>query len=432
MCPTPNPWTQFAPVPIPLSGAMEWNIFLSYRSVNRRWVINLYDVLKAHGHKVFLNQCTITAGDQLVRVLENGLSKSQAGVLVWSAAGEDSEWVRREYEVMERKSLKGGFHFVPTRLDGTPLPEFAENRVFLDFSQYPDGPNGGELLRLLHAVVGRPLSPEAASFALEQDETARLAAAQIRAAVKNGQVADLVSMFEAGGPVWESSSALGCAVAEGLTKLKQDDAALTSLATLEQRFPRAIRPKQLRALALARRALDGDLSKAQAILGTLYELGERDPETLGIYGRTWMDVHEKSKDPLHLRQSRDLYAEAFAAAQDDYYTGINAAAKSILLATAADVARGREIAERVLRIVGTSTVPRDYWKTATVGECQLLLGKYAEAGARYADAVAMAPNERGSHESTWKQACRLMRALGLDGESRAPIRQAFVHLPECP
>jgi hypothetical protein len=38
------------------------------------------------------------------------------------------------------------FRFVPIRLDRSKLPVSAENRIFLDFADYPDGPNGGELL----------------------------------------------------------------------------------------------------------------------------------------------------------------------------------------------------------------------------------------------------------------------------------------------
>ena len=44
---------------------------------------------------------------------------------------------------MEKKD----FQFVPIALDGSKLPLFQANRIYLDFSSYPDGPNGGELLR---------------------------------------------------------------------------------------------------------------------------------------------------------------------------------------------------------------------------------------------------------------------------------------------
>ncbi len=425
-------WSKLAPAPRSLQSGQKWNVFLSYRSVNRAWAINLYDVLRGHGHEVFLDQCTISAGDDLTRSLEGALLSSQAGVLVWSSSTADSDWVRREYEVMERRSTRGGFHFVPVRLDSAALPLFAESRVFLDFSQYPEGPNGGELLRLLHAVVGQPLSVEAAHFASEQDEMARRFNTQIKTAIKNGRPDELIRLFTAGGLSWETSAALGCAAAEGLTKLDRHEAALAMLAEIVQRFPRAIRPKQLRALALARRGQGNDLELAQSLVGELYEGGERDPETLGIYARTWMDRFEGSRNPLDLQQSRDLYAEAFASAQDDYYTGINAAAKSVLLGTPVSVESGRELAKRVEGLVGKAKVPGDYWKTATVAEVQLILGNYADAADRYADAVAIAHQEIGSHKSTWKQVCRLMAALRVDDVARSRLRAVFAHLPDCP
>jgi hypothetical protein len=425
-------WLKYAPKPAPLGQGQRYNVFLSYRSVNRLWVINLYDVLRNHGHQVFLDQCRMAAGDHLIDSLEQGLEASQAGVLVWSTSAADSDWVKREYQVMERRAKKGVFSFVPVRLDDEKLPLFAESRLFLDFSHYPEGPNGGELLRLLHAVVGQPLSEEAMRFAAEQDEISRRFNAQINAAIANGSVKDLNRLFKQGGLAWETSSALGCAAAEGLAKLKEYDAALTMLSSIEERFPRAIRPKQLTAHALSRRGKEEDLEQAQNILGELYALGEKDPETLGMYGRTWMDRYAISKNVLHLRRSRDLYAEGFEAAQDDSYTGINAAAKSVLLGTSSDLARAKDYAERVMKVVGTATVPGKYWETATVGEVFLIQEQYAEAAARYADAVAIAPNETGSHETTWRQACRLMTKLQPSADDRQRVRAAFEHLPDCP
>ena len=97
---------------------------------------------------------------------------------------------------------------------------------------------------------------------------------------------------------------------------------------METSFPKALRPQQLKGLALAR---SGDWQQAQIVLGRLYAAGEIDAETLGIYGRTWMDRYVKTKDRLHLLRARDLYRQAFEAIPKDYYTGINAAAKSLLL-----------------------------------------------------------------------------------------------------
>src|SRR5436305_8015980 len=96
-------WLRLAPKPRPLMGNDKWHVFLSYRSVNRIWVLNLYDVLRQQGFEVFLDQVVLAGGDELIRVLEEGLERSQAGVLVWSAATADSDWVRREYQTLERQ-----------------------------------------------------------------------------------------------------------------------------------------------------------------------------------------------------------------------------------------------------------------------------------------------------------------------------------------
>jgi tetratricopeptide (TPR) repeat protein len=393
-------------------------------------VLNLYDVLRQQGFEVFLDQVVLAGGDQLIRKLEEGLEHSQCGVLIWSSAAADSDWVRREYETLERQAMdRASFVFAPVRLDQTKLPAFAGGRVFLDFSSYPDGPNGGELLRLLHAITGRPLSPEAARFATEQDLAAQQQANQIGAAVANRDPERLAELFASGGLAWETSSALGCKAAEGLVKLGRNDMAIDMLRALEQRFPRALRPKQLHALALARRGSPGDLQQAQQALGELYVGNERDPETVGIYARTWMDRYAKSSDAMDLRRARDLYAEAFARAADDYYTGINAAAKSVLLG---ELDAARDYAARVQKIVGTQPRTGDYWLTATIGEVFLLQGQYDDAARLYKAAVATAPTEVGSHRSTWTQACRLMETLRPSQEQRASIRLAFEHLPDCP
>jgi len=426
-------WLRLAPPPRPIGTGERWHVFLSYRSVNRIWVLNLYDVLHQQGFEVFLDQVVLTGGDQLIRVLEQGLEQSQAGVLVWSSQTADSEWVRREYEVLEQQATdRQGFAFVPVRLDNSKLPPFAARRVFLDFTSYPDGPNGGELLRLLYAITGQPLSDEAAHFAAQQDAIAKEQADEIGAAIRNKDPEALLELFEKGGLAWETSSSLGCKAAEGLIKLGRNDDGIGMLEKIEARFPRAIRPRQLRALALARRGGDGDLRQAQRILGALYQAGERDPETLGIYGRTWMDRYQLSGDRADLEQSRDLYAEAFDRAADDYYTGINAAAKSVLLDTPDDLAKAADYARRVQKVVGVAAHPGDYWMTATVGETFLLMKRYEEAARLYKSAVATARSETGSHQTTWTQACRLMAKLHPTDAERSLVRAAFAHLPDAP
>jgi tetratricopeptide (TPR) repeat protein len=263
------------------------------------------------------------------------------------------------------------------------------------------------------------------------DEIAQEESHRISAAINDKDGDRILALFDAGGPA-RTSPALGCKAAQGLTDLGRHGDAIRVLETLEAQFPTAIRPKQLKALALARRGRSGDLGAAQEILGTLYASGQRDPETLGIYGRTWMDRYAASGDRLDLEQSRDLYAEAFSRAPDDHYTGINAAAKSVLLGSDDDLRRAAEYADQVQALLGTEPKPGDYWATATIGEVFLIRRKYTEAARVYRAAVGMARALEGAHRSTWLQACRLMAQLKPTDAERALVRAAFPHLPDCP
>jgi len=108
-----------------------------------------------------------------------------------------------------------------------------------------------------------------------------------------------------------------------------------------------LRPRQLRGLAFARKR---DWRKAQAILGELYAAGEIDPETLGIYARTWMDRYNITKGRRYLLKSRDVYRQAFETTSKDSYTGINAAAKSLFLD---EQQTALQLAQRVEQLVGS-------------------------------------------------------------------------------
>jgi tetratricopeptide (TPR) repeat protein len=420
-------WLKFAPAPKPLKGNEKWNIFLSYRSVNRSWVLNLYDVLQESGYKVFLDQCVLKPGDQLVRKIEDGLMVSQFGILIWSKATRDSEWVQEEYQIMVNRNKKDpSFNFVVVKLDDSETPLMADNRIFIDFSSYPDGPNGGELLRLLYSINGSSMSSDAVHFAAAQDEAAKDAAIKVGAAVRTGNPGRIVDLFKTGGLPWETSASLGCKAAEALTKLNEYDKALEITDVLIKQFPKAVRPQQLKALALARRgSSENDLSQAQDILAFLYEKGERDPETLGIFARTWMDRFDKTGTIEFLRISRNYYAEAFESACDDYYTGINAAAKSVFLSTPEDLEKAKQFAADVQKIVGDKPYPGDYWKTATVAEVLLIQREIEKAAEMYKKAISIAPTETGSHNSSWRQASRLMEHMNLNTLESSYIKNAF-------
>jgi|GEM_PF-885301 len=440
-------WLALAPKVPPLTSGQQWHVFLSYRSVNRTWVLHLYDALRTAGFTVFVDQLEIAAGDSLARRLNHALSSSQSGVIVWSTHYDDSEWCQSEYESMEALRKGGKFRFVVVKLSAAvDLPVLVKKDVYVDFSAYPDGPQGGELLKLMYGVLGKPLPAEVLLAAQAIDEQTKQSLSSIRSAKAIGNVKKLMEGAAAGGNAWQASPLLYSATADALIEMNECDRALEVLETAALSFPKAVRLIQLRALAFARkakraagrandaglqeaeRALARDqavalLNDAQQWLAELVDMDHRDPETLGLFGRTWMDKYALTNVKAYLEKSRDLYALAFKLNDDDYYTGINAAAKSLFLGQRQEA---DEYASRVGALVGVEPIPGNYWKTATVAEAQLIQGHFDQAAKVYRAAVVDAATVTGSHDSTRGQAELILTELGAPADARLKVLQSFV------
>jgi MinD-like ATPase involved in chromosome partitioning or flagellar assembly len=424
-------WLHYLPKRKKTSGIRKWDVFLSYPRGSRSWVLDLYDVLSAEGYRVFVDAYVLSPGDDIKKVVEEGIEDSSMGIFIWSVKA--SEAFRYEYDQMVSKATYDkDFQFIPVIVgdssretfenENHTLPSFIDRGGLIDFTAYPDGPNGGSLLRLLYALAEVPLYDEALEFANGLDEATQIAFAKVNAAIKNQRPEKLLQLFREGGLPWKITGSLACKTAEGLIKMKNLDDAIDILAAVERDFRESTRPRQLRVLALARRGLEKDLDEAQDILGDLYAHNFLDPETLGIYGRILMDRYRLSGNVAELRQSRNYYAEAFAKAPDDYYTGINAASKSIILG---DIEKGKLFAEKVQEQIGDKPISGDYWLTATIAEALLIQGKYKEAAEIYQRAIDIAPSEIQFHQSTARQAKMLLKNMEANERETKTIENVF-------
>jgi hypothetical protein len=413
-------WMDLAPHPEGVPAGKTWHVFVSYRSVNRPWVLALYDILNGLGYKVFLDQYVLTAAAPLALSLGEALDSSQSAILVWSGSYEDSAWCNQEAAKLETmQNAMNGFSYVIARVDESDIKGLAATKLWIDFSKQREGPAGTGLLSLLYGLQGQPLPPAAVKLAATVDEQMRDGLLNIRASRDAGDTSGLVALTQTDDMAWTGSPMLMCVAAEGLIAMKKIPEALEVLDRADRMFPKAVRPKQLRGLSLAR---SGQTIPAQLVLGKLYAAGEIGPETLGILARTWMDRFNQKGERTFLLKARDLYRQGFEAFPTDYYTGINAASKSLL---AGEKETAAQLAERVQKIVGDKPVPGDYWRTATVAEVLLIQGKIEAAAKLYAAAVLVAPLETGSHDSTRGQAELLLSALGATDEQKALVAAAF-------
>ena len=413
-------WTELAPAPEPLAQGKTWHVFFSYRSVGRPWVLALYDILNGLGYKIFLDQYVLTAAAPLALSLGDALDTSQSAILVWSGKYEDSEWCKKEAATLEVLENAGNeFRYVIARIDDLQIKGLAAAKLWVDFSKQPEGP--GQRPAFFALRLARKAAAAGGRTARGQGRRRDAGRPSERKGLPRGRRRRRVggALTATDDLAWTGSPMLLCAAAEGLIAMKKISEALKVLDRVEMAFPKALRPKQLRGLALAR---SGETMKAQLVLGKLYAAGGIDPETLGILARTWMDRYNQTHEKTFLLKSRDLYRQAFEAFPTDYYTGINAASKSLL---AGEKETAAQLATRVQGIVGDKAVPDDYWRTATIAEVQLLQGNFDAAASLYNAAVLTAPLDHGSHDfelpSGSAAACRPRGDRRSEGKDRCGI-----------
>lgn len=418
-------WLKFAPKP-PERGRNSYDAFISYRSSDRAWAMALYDVLRMAGWEPFLDQFDLVPGADLEVSLSEALAASSAGVILWSSRTRDSAWCQRERNAMRALKDRPGsaFKYIFARLDAEELPLFAQADLYVDFADSPEGPRGVNLLRLLCGMRGIPLDDGAVRMANRVDEESRQAMTRIRAAIDAGNAERLRELGLSSQMGVLSSPALMSAATQGLIRLGEYGMALEVSDHALTCFPKSIRIRQLKGLALRR------MKKFQEAIEVLSELkadGHQDPETLGILAAAWDGLYLASGKALHLRRARELYRTAFQADPKDSYTGINAAAKSLFLGEPDEAAR---LASAVFPLVAQAADAEDFWPACTLGEVHLLQGQLAAAAAQFQRVIDRHPTSRGDLTSTEQQARRICGALGLSPADTAAVLAPFALLAD--
>jgi hypothetical protein len=143
---------------------------------------------------------------------------------------------------------------------------------------------------------------------------------------------------------------------------------------------------------------------------------------MGILGAAWDGLYQKSGKMLHLRRSRELYRTAFQGDPKDYYTGINAAAKSLFLGESPEAER---LASEVLPLVKAASNGNDFWAGCTLGEVYLLRRDLNSAAAQYQKVIDKHFSKAGDLASTVQQAARICSALRLSEEETKKVLAPF-------
>lgn len=182
-------------------------------------------------------------------------------------------------------------------------------------------------------------------------------------------------------------------------------------------LPNNVRLRQQLGLALAR---SGATDSANAVLGELYQEGNRDEETLGLLARTHKDLAGRTSDSTlanqHLRQACQFYLKAFQAT-GGYWSGINAATLALLLGDTEQAVLLARTVEAQCRLEMSRSKEADadrYWLLSTLGEAALLQGRWQQAEELYAQVAELGKGNWGNLQSTRHNAQLLLQHLHAD------------------
>ena len=150
---------------------MNHDVFLSHAAADADWARYLAEHLVGHGLSPFLVEWSVEPGEVTVLRREAELSRSAHGIAVISPTSVHDTRAMDEYAALTIASADRDLRFIPVLLGHVPVPPFAAQRVWRDFSD-ATGPEFHEKVAELAAVIaGRP-APEGGTPSPENDDAA--------------------------------------------------------------------------------------------------------------------------------------------------------------------------------------------------------------------------------------------------------------------
>lgn len=114
-------------------------IFISYSSKDRRFVTQLYESLSVYNAPVFLDERSLSPGDNIPREITGALEKATHVIYVISRYSLKSRWVEEELSIAKVRSLSGqGCRILPLRIDGSTLPASVAHIRAANFRRWRD------------------------------------------------------------------------------------------------------------------------------------------------------------------------------------------------------------------------------------------------------------------------------------------------------
>jgi glycogen(starch) synthase len=139
-----------------MSSVREFDVFLSYASLDEAFVRRLKAALESQKLRVWLDRDEIVPGDLFPSAIELALTKSSAVAFVVSPESLASGWVKEEYNsaiALSHRNAKE-LRLIPVLLNSADLPPFLASRQWADFRD--EGKFNDGIKSLIAGIRGQP------------------------------------------------------------------------------------------------------------------------------------------------------------------------------------------------------------------------------------------------------------------------------------
>lgn len=114
-------------------------VFLSYSHTDIPFAVNLLKALQDAGVEVLINEMEILPGDNIIKKIDQGLSSSDAIIVLLSKDYVSSKWAMQELSVFTARSIsEEDIRILPILLEDCDLPIYLRNKFYIDARTHSD------------------------------------------------------------------------------------------------------------------------------------------------------------------------------------------------------------------------------------------------------------------------------------------------------
>jgi hypothetical protein len=111
------------------------SIFISYAHADQQLAHALYEGLKAHGHRAWIDEHEPRVGDSLIGRIATAIADIDFFLPLVSPAAAHSRWCQKELELAINGQLaRTNMRLMPLRVDGAQMPAALSDQLYLDVS----------------------------------------------------------------------------------------------------------------------------------------------------------------------------------------------------------------------------------------------------------------------------------------------------------